>query len=47
MMQQLVQLHEGNLRVIQQLNQDIASLNEQIQLLQSNNNSRQTSTASE
>jgi len=46
-LQQLVQLHEGNLRVIQQLNQDIASLNEQIQLLQSNNNSRQTSTASE
>lgn len=46
-LQQLAQLHEGNMRVINQLNQDVASLNEQIQLLQSNNSSRQTSGASE
>ena len=46
-LQSLVQLHEGNMRVINQLNQDVLSLNEQLQLLQSNNTSGQTSGESE
>lgn len=36
-LQQLIQLHEGNMRVIQQLTRDNESLNEQLQLLQSHN----------
>ena len=42
-LQQLVALNEGNLRVINQLNQDVAQLHEQLQLLQSNQSSRSTS----
>lgn len=38
-LQQLVQLHEGNMRVIQQLTKDNESLNAQVQLLQSANSS--------
>lgn len=44
-LQQLIQLHEGNQRVIQQLSKDNESLHEQIQYLQSNNSSRKTSTS--
>ena len=42
-LQQLIQLHEGNQRVIQQLSKDNESLHEQIQSLQSNNSSGETS----
>lgn len=42
-LQQLVQLHEGNQRVIQQLSKDNESLHEQIQSLQSINSSGETS----
>ena len=42
-LQQLVQLHEGNMRVIEQLTKDNQALHEQIQLIQSNNSSGQTS----
>lgn len=42
-LQQLVQLHEGNMRVIEQLTKDNQSLHEQIQLIQSNNASGQNS----
>lgn len=46
-LQQLAQMHEGNMRVIQQLTKDNQSLNEQIQHLQSNNSSGQDSGTSE
>lgn len=42
-LQSLIQLHEGNMRIINQLSQDVASLNEQLQLLQSNKDSGQVS----
>jgi len=42
-LQQLIQLNEGNVRLINQLNQDLVNLNEQVQLLQSNKSSGQTS----
>lgn len=41
-LQQLVQLHEANLRVIQQLTKDNQSFHEQIQSLQSSNSSSTT-----
>jgi hypothetical protein len=42
-LQQFAQMHESNVRVINQLNKDIESLNEQIQLLQSTISSGKTS----
>lgn len=42
-LQQLVQLHEANQRAIDQLTRDNTSLNEQLQLLQSNNAMQSTS----
>lgn len=36
-LQQLVQINEGNMRVIQQLSEDNESLHEQIKLIQSSN----------
>ena len=42
-LQQLMQLHESNQRVIQQLIKDNESLHEQVQLLQSNNANQQNS----
>lgn len=38
--QQLISINDTNMRVIHQLNHDIESLHEQIQLLQSNKSSR-------
>lgn len=42
-LQQLMQMHESNLQVIQQLTKDNQSLHEQVQLIQSNNVSGTTS----